>query len=291
MFDRLKRMIAGSILSQYTIEGATREYPMYALSPGRSKKTLQSVIVKKYTPEGIETEKRLDSIFRRRPLDVILPELRCPSIVTMLETETGEVRRVEILDTAGGESFSDLVRERRMTPQMLWKAAGQIGRGLAYLHSLGLIHRGLIPEVLITEPSGDWKILDLSFVMDEEHAKHGSTMRGVTSYSAPEIIRRAPVDRRSDVFSLGAILYEVICGMPLFPSAGGFERLMRVMNSKPVEISERNACVEHELDRVIMKAVARTPNERYQDIAEMMADLEKAPLPEKLGFHAPAFAA
>ncbi|MCD6406127.1 MAG: protein kinase [Planctomycetes bacterium] len=291
MFDRLKRMIAGSILSQYTIEGGVREYSVYTLSPARSKKTLRSVLVKKYTPEGIETEKRFDSLFRRRPLDVILPDLGCPSIVTTLETETCDIRRVEILDTAGGESFCDLARERRITPQILWKAASQIGQGLAYLHSVGLIHRGLTPEVLVAEPSGDWKILDLSFVMDEEHAKRGVTTRGITPYSAPEIIRRAPVDRRSDVFSLGAILYEVICGTPLFPNAGGFERLMRVMNSKPVEISERNAYVEHELDRVIMKAVAKTPNERYQDIAEMMNDLEKAPLPEKLGFHAPAFAA
>ena len=290
MFDSIRKMFSNGILSAYERTGKPRRFSLYGISPGRSRKTLRPVLIKEYSEEGMEVEKKLDSLYRARPLAEILPELRNPHIASTLEAETTDTRRVEIIDPVPGPTLREIMGRGEMTPRDFIDCILQAARGLSHLHSLDLVHRGLTPDVITVGEAGA-KITDLSFLMDAGKAHHGSTMTGASRYSAPEILKRAPIDARSDIFSLGAILYEGVCGAPIFPHASGFERLLRVMNSKPDEPSEKNCFVNDQLNAVIMKAVAKNPAERYAAVDEFISALEAAPLPEKLGHHAPAYAA
>lgn len=291
MFDRLKSLFAGGVRSKYAVMGSAHKNHTYVLHDARDRKTLRPVTIKEYSPEGVELERKLDRLFRKRPLAEILPTLASPFIAAMVEIEENDTKRIEVFEAVGGKTLREALSERELTGESLLKAMRDVAAGLSYLHSLGLVHRGLMPEVIRVTPEGDATITDLSYIMCEERARQSSTMAGVTSYSAPEVIRRAPVDRRSDIFSFGAILYEAVCGMPLFPNMTGFERLLRVMNSKPVSPRERSGKVSEELERIIMKAVATKPSERYASIEEMMSDLSNTPLPGGAGLHTPAFAA
>lgn len=290
MFDRLKKMLAPGIITRYETTGSPRRSSLYKLTAGASRKELRPVLIKEYSEEGMEVQRKLDRLFRSEPLANILPCLKSPHVVKTIEAETTDSRRVEILENRSGLSLRDALAGGRLSPGELVKAILEIGEGLRYLHSQGFVLRHLTPESVTLTDRGA-VISDLSFLMDAGKARMASTMTGVNRYSAPEIIRRSPVDHRSDIFSLGAILYEGLCGVGLFPHTTGFEKLLRVMNSTPEMISARNAYVTDELERVVMKAVARAAGERFASVREFIAELSKAPLPEKLGFHTPAFAA
>ncbi len=291
MFEAIRSMFAGGALSRYSVEGAKVKRSLYTLSRGRSKKTMQAVWVKVYTPEGVAVERKFDTLYRSEPLAGMLAHMRNKAILSTLECEEGEGKRLEILEGYYEPSLRELMDDGGISAADFSRVVRQVGEGLSYLHGQGLVHRGLCPETIAVGSGGEAKITDLSLVMDAEKSKHGSTMKGVTAYSAPEILRRRSVDARSDVFSLGAIMYEVISGASLFPNSVGFERLVRVMNSKPVELCERNGYVGEELDAVVMKAVANDPKERYGSVAELVEAFEAAGVPERLGGHVPAFAA
>jgi serine/threonine-protein kinase len=290
MLERLKSMFSSGILSEYEVTGRVKDNHLYNLSSGRCRRSLRPVLIKEYTPEGIEVEKKLDTLFRSRPLADTLLSLRHPRIVRTVGTQANGAKRIEIMAAPGGPSLLETLGTGDVEPDGLLEAVIEAGEGIAHLHSLGLLHRMLRPEGIALGDGGAM-LTDLSLLMDAAKAKCAATMSGVTRYSAPEIIRRAPADVRSDVFSLGAVLYEGLGGMPIFANAAGFERLLRVMNSKAENISQHNAHVAPELENVVMKAVARNPAERYANMSDFLEALRNAPLPEKLGFHAPAYAA
>ncbi len=290
MLERLKSIFSSGILSKYEVTGKVKENHLYNLSSGRCRSSLRPVLIKEYTPEGIDVEKKLDALFRSRPLTDTLVSLRHPRIVRTLDAQANGTKRTEVFEAPGGASLLGALGRGELDPAGLLEAVIEAGEGIAHLHSLGLLHRMLTPEGIVVG-SGGAMVTDLSLLMDAEKAKYAGTMSGVTSYSAPEIIRRAPADVRSDVFSLGAVLYEGLGGMPIFANTAGFERLLRVMNSKAESISQHNAHVAPELEDVVMKAVARNPAERFATMGNFLEALRGAPAPEKLGFHAPAYAA
>ncbi len=290
MLERLKSIFSPGILSKYETTAAVSKHRLYALSSGRCRRTLRPVFIKQYTEEGVEVERKLDTLYRGRPLAETLLGLRHANLVRTIDVEANGAKRIEVLEGADGASLLDALGQGMLTPQQLMDAVIAAGEGVGYLHSQGLLHRMLTPEGITVSEAGA-VVNDLSLLMDIEKAKYAGTMSGATRYSAPEIIKRAPADARSDIFSLGAILYESLSGMPIFANATGFERLLRVMNSKASSVSDHNAYVDGELDRVVMKAVARKPEERYDAMGEFLDELREAPVPEKLGFHAPAYAA
>ncbi len=289
MFERIKSIFSGGVLSKYESTGNSKQMQLYSICTGRCRKTLRPVSIKKYSREGVEVERKLDSLYRVRPLAEMLPELKHPLIAVTIEAEVTDTTRIEILESFTGASLREVMDRSENTPEEFIDCIVKAGSGLSYLHSLGLLHRGLTVDAITTGQQGT-KIIDLSFLMNAQKTTAGSTMTGATSYSAPEVLRRSPLDVRSDIFSLGAILYEGVCGESIFPSVSGFERLLRVMNSKPEPPTAKNHLVSEELSAVIMKAVANNRAHRYATVEEFLAALKAAPVPGKLPAHAHAFA-
>lgn len=281
MLERMKALLGGGIAGRYEIGAPVVKHTLYTISNAREKKTFRQVLVKTYTDEGMDIENRLDEKYRDKPLAEILPGLSNRFVVKTIETGVIKGRRVEVLEAVATTSLKDLVAQRKLAPRALRRAILQVGEGLMYLHSLGYLHRGLSPDAISVTAEGDAKIMDMSFLMDAEMTQTGGTVVGPNGYVAPEIIRRGRVDERSDIWSLGAVIYEAISGCRPYTNGHGYEALVKMINTKPEPLSERYPGTPEDLDAVVMKALERYPDGRYATVEDMMLEFAAAHMPER----------
>jgi serine/threonine-protein kinase len=281
VFERIKDLLGGGIAGRYEIDAPCVKHTLYTISNARDKKTFRAVLVKTYTDEGMDIENRLDEKYRDKPLAEILPGLSNRFVVKTIETGVIKGRRVEILEALPTTTLRELIAQRKLSAKGLRRAILQVGEAIVYLHSLGYLHRGLSPDAISVTPEGDARIMDLSFLMDVEMTRTGGTVVGPNGYVAPEIIRRGQVDERSDIWSFGAVIYEALSGSKPFTNGHGYEALVKIINTKPMPLSERCPGTPEDLEGVIMKALGRYPEERYASVEEMMIEFTLAHMPEK----------
>jgi serine/threonine-protein kinase len=175
-----------------------------------------------------------------------------------------------------GLSLRQLLEERRPPFALAISVAIQIARGLGALHAHQVVHRNLNPAHAILDPRGTVKLVDFGLVklLGEEaaHAERFSTrdglVLGTAGYIAPEQFRGETVDGRSDLYSLGAILYELVCGRPPFPAKNLLAHVHALEHEQPAPPSTLREGVPQELDRVVLRLLAKDPAARFQSAAE-----------------------
>ena len=175
----------------------------------------------------------------------------------------------------------------------------QVCLGLHYAHSLqsstgqplGIVHRDVSPANLMLSFHGGVKILDFGIARVAEGLREtrtqAGTMKGKVSYMSPEQIRMEPIDGRSDVFAVGIVLHELLTGRRLFRSTNEYTRARMVLESEIALPSTVNPAVPAAVDGIVMHALERNPQARYQDAAEMADDLEKALFEMRVSPHEP----
>jgi serine/threonine protein kinase len=218
--------------------------------------------------------------------------LRHPNVLEVRDFGVDNGLPYLVMELLQGRTLEDMVVEHTPDPATGIELAKDVLRGLAFAHEKGVLHRDLKTENVYCVWDGQrWraKLLDFGLVKFEDEQKWGSgkklTMQGSVfgspAYMSPEQATGTPMTARSDVYSAGVVLYEMITGEWPFAAENQVEMLrMHLMQAPPSMESKREALhVRPELTAIVNRALAKKPNERFVDAREMLAALEAIPAP------------
>jgi eukaryotic-like serine/threonine-protein kinase len=192
-----------------------------------------------------------------------------------IDTETPYV----VSELIEGHSLRKELNRGRLALARLTDIAVQIADTLVAAHAAQLVHRDLKPENVMITKAGRVKIVDFGLAegppladqLDTDSAAH--TMPGTPAYMSPEQARGAAVDFRSDLFSFGAVLYEMATGRRAFEGASPIDTLSAILHEEPRPIRELNRSLPVELQRVVQRCMAKRPDDRYAATPDLLADL------------------
>ena len=200
-----------------------------------------------------------------------------PNVVTVFEVGMHEQQPYVVMQLVEGETLETrLARGPMGVPEVITMARG-IADALAEVHALGIVHRDLKPANVVLTPRGP-RVLDfgIAAMQGDPRLTATGTLIGTPVAMSPEQFQGRPPDARSDLWSLGVLLYEALTGDPPFGGATLQELAHRVVNEQPPPPSRRNPGVGGELDLVIGKLLRKDPALRYARAEDLLADLEAA---------------
>ena len=212
-----------------------------------------------------------------------------PGSITVFDFGSWQGRLFLAMEFVAGVSLDELIRTASPLPlaQVLGLAA-QLCDALGAAHAQGLLHRDLKPENIMIAKDKDGcdhaKICDygLAFLIDEEgkaapRLTRAGSVAGTPSFMAPEQVMNRPLDGRTDLYALGCVLYEMLCGTPPFLGNGSMEILTKQLYDEPEPLSRRaQRPVPPELERIVMWTLQKSPANRPQSAAELKAALLEA---------------
>lgn len=180
-----------------------------------------------------------------------------------------------VLEYVSGESLSKiLAREKKLPLPMALQLADEIAVALDYAHAQGVVHRDIKPGNILVTEDGHAKIADFGIAkLNLAHFTLPGRVMGTPAYMAPEQLSGEGVDGRSDLFSLGVILYAMVAGHSPFQGNSATTVCFKVANREPVAASAFDLALPPELDEVISRAMAKDPEQRYQTGAEFAEDI------------------
>jgi serine/threonine-protein kinase len=235
----------------------------------------RTVAVKVLFPELAQDEQFVER-FRREARAAA--SLNHHNIVSVYDFGEDEDSWFIVMEYVDGPTLRDIIRtDGAMDPATATEIASEVAAGLAAAHAEGIVHRDVKPaNVLIAEPAGTVKVTDFG-IARAANARQGLTMPGTVlgtaTYLSPEQAQGTPVDHRTDIYSLGMVLYEMLAGRPPFtgdtPVAVAYQS---VRETAPAP-STHNPRVSPALDAVVMKAMAKDPAARQQSADELRSEL------------------
>ena len=183
-----------------------------------------------------------------------------------------------------GNTLDELNSTGPLTNELTTEFAIQIADALQVAHEVGVVHRDIKPANVIINARGQAKVLDFGLAKrvdesPEESQKrlvetHEGQVLGTPSYMSPEQVMGQPVDGRSDIFSLGVVMYEMITGRQPFTGRALGETLQKICQATPESMAKYNDQVPQGLARIILKCLQKDPAHRYQDAGEIVVDLK-----------------
>ena len=201
-----------------------------------------------------------------------------PGIVTIFDAgedpETHEP--FFVMELVTGRPLSDEIASGggRLPLAKAMQIACQVAEALQYAHSKGVIHGDIKPANILIAQDGHAKIADFGVArLNQSVATHAGKIFGSPAYMAPELLSGGEPDARSDLFSLGVMLYSMLTGFRPFQGNSARTVCFKVMNVEPVPVSSLQADLPLELDRIVQRAIAKDPADRYQSGSEFVADL------------------
>jgi serine/threonine protein kinase/Tol biopolymer transport system component len=221
------------------------------------------------------------------------------NIVAVFQLGTYQGTPYMVLELLEGQNLRERLRAGPMSPSQVVDYGIQIAHGLAAAHEKGIVHRDLKPENLFLTKGGRVKILDFGLAkltQDQsavdsslptltERTEPGMVM-GTAGYMAPEQVRGVKADHRTDIFALGAILYEMLTGKRAFQRATSAETMSSILNEEPQRISQIAPHLPAALQRVVQRCLEKNPEQRFQSASDLgfaleaWSDFREAVLPQ-----------
>jgi serine/threonine protein kinase/tetratricopeptide (TPR) repeat protein len=195
--------------------------------------------------------------------------------------ETPQGNPYIVMEFVRGETLADLISEGKLSLERAVEIIIDVARALGEAHRHGIVHRDIKPSNIAISESGEVKVLDFGLAKHVETDNNSTITRegvmlGTPMYISPEQAMGVSVDPRSDLFSLGSVLYECVTGQPPFAGSSSIEICAKVIRDDPAPPSSFNPLVGPELDRISLKSLAKKPDERYQSAELCIDDLRAA---------------
>ena len=200
------------------------------------------------------------------------------NIVSIYDRGEAEGTYYIAMEHLDGRTLKELIIARGPAPiKVAIEYTRQILSALRFAHRNGIVHRDIKPHNVLVDGEGRAKVTDFGIARAgaASQVTEAGSIVGTAHYLSPEQARGSPVDQRSDLYSVGIVLYELLTGKVPFTGDAPVEIAMKHLSDVPEPPSSRREDVPHELDLVVMRALAKDPDERYQSAEEMDADLQR----------------
>ena len=204
--------------------------------------------------------------------------LNHPSIVGVYDAGESDHRPYIVMELVEGRSLKDVLRHERLSPDAALQIISDAATALHYAHERGLIHRDVKPANIMLSDSGTVKVTDFGIAraVGAETVTQTAAVFGTAAYMAPEQARSDPVDRRTDVYALGCVLYELLADRPPFTADSPVALAHKHISEMPPPPSTFADNVSGDLDAITLKAMAKDPADRYQTARDLSTDLGRA---------------
>jgi Tol biopolymer transport system component len=215
--------------------------------------------------------------------------LNHPNLLAVFDTGRHEAGPFVVFELLDGATLRTRLAGKPLAPRHALDYAIQIARGLAAAHDKGIVHRDLKPENLFVTRDGRVKILDFGLAKLRPPLDPGAldadtptasamtdagSILGTVGYMSPEQVRRSPVDHRSDIFSFGSVLYEMLVGKRAFQGETEAETMTAILKADPPSLGETDAKVPVAFERVVRHCLEKRPEDRFQSARDLVFDLE-----------------
>jgi eukaryotic-like serine/threonine-protein kinase len=267
---------------RYELEGVVGRGGMAEVYRARDIR-LDRVVAIKTLRADLARDQIFQARFRREAQSAA--SLNHPSIVAVYDTgedmATGVPVPYIVMEYVDGRTVRDLLQEgHRLLPERSLEIIDGVLRALDYSHQAGIVHRDIKPGNVMVTRNGDVKVMDFGIAraMSDAQATMTQTAQviGTAQYLSPEQARGERVDSRSDLYSAGCLLYELLTGRPPFTGDSPVAIAYQHVRENPVPPSRVDPDVPPWADAIVLKAMAKSPADRYQTAADMRADLQRA---------------
>ncbi len=227
-----------------------------------------------------EASRNKDSVQRFSREIAATAKLRHPNIVSLYDAGEIDNRHYFTMDFVEGSPLSSLIKKKQFPVKKALNMFEQIADGISYSHSQGVIHRDLKPSNIMIDKRGNPIIMDFGLAKstrNQTRMTRTGTIMGTVAYMPPEQANGAirKIDERSDVYSLGAMLYEVLAGQTPFRGSSAAEVITQIFKKNPLKPSHFNRKIPQDVEVIILKALEKSRERRYQSAREMKDDIRR----------------
>lgn len=278
--------LAGKKINQYKIEKKIGEGGMGTVYLAKDTKLERKVAIKLLSGEFAQDKTRRNRFFQEAKS---ASALNHPNILTVHEIGELEGTHFIVTEFIKGRTLSQYLAEEKPTLQLVLDVATQIASALSAAHEAGIIHRDIKPDNIMVRGDGIVKVLDfgiaklMDVVKSDEIDTEGETRAkpatlpgmiiGTPQYMSPEQARGQKIDLRSDIFSFGVLLYEMIAGKPPFAGATKMDIIGSILKDEPKPLSEHQPNIPQSLEHIVEKTLRKDRELRYQHIKDLFIDL------------------
>ncbi|MCK4597145.1 serine/threonine-protein kinase PknK, partial [bacterium] len=266
--------MAAEKIAHYEIKELIGRGGMGAVFKAVDTRLSRTVALKILTPMDLPEEEMRERFLREARAGALLNH---PGIVTIYDVGEDQGQQYIAMEYVEGRTLRQLLQKRRPNPLEVIDIVVATGRALSSAHASGIIHRDIKSDNIMVTEDGQVKVMDFGLAKIQGASvltKEGEIM-GTVAYMSPQQATGEAIDHRSDIFSLGVILYELLTGQRPFTGDQEIIVVFSLLNEEPMGVRELNREVPRELEQIVFKALRKEPQDRYQQVDQMVEDLGK----------------
>lgn len=270
----------GSVMGGYVLEkflGAGGMARVYRGVPEATLEASECVAIKLMSDTSATSEEFRKRFFREADVGRALTH---SSVVRIEDYGDAEGTLYLVMEFVEGKTLREKMSPQGLSGPEAWGYCKPICEGLQYVHQRGVLHRDLKPENIMVTNSGRLVIMDFGLAKREDHSMltGSGDVLGTPAYMSPEQIQgNPPPDARSDQYAIGVLVFELVTGkLPFHGTTDPVQLLMKHLSAEPFRPSEFRSDVSPQLDKVILRMLAKNPDDRFRDMAACAAALQPA---------------